>query len=72
MTTSIDGTCGNLGPWQQLTVAQLTERYRDQSNYLSLYAKSLDKLIAEGYLLASDRAQILKTAAALYSRTGDR
>lgn len=72
VTTSIDGTCGNLGLWQQFTVAQLTERYRDQSNYLGLYAKSLDKLIAEGYLLASDRAQMLKTAAALYSRAGDR
>jgi hypothetical protein len=72
VTTSIDGTCGNLGLWQQFTMAQLTERYRDQANYLSLYAKSLDKLIAEGYLLASDRAPMLKTAAALYSRSGDR
>jgi len=72
VTTSIDGTCGNLGLWQQFTVAQLTERYRDQANYLSLYAKSLDKLIAEGFLLASDKAPMLKTAAALYSRSGDR
>jgi hypothetical protein len=72
LTTSINATCGNLGQWQQFTTAQLTERYRDQSNYVSLYAKSLDKLIAEGYLLASDRAELLKTAAALYSRSGDR
>jgi alpha/beta hydrolase family protein len=72
VTISIGATCGNLGQWQQFTTAQLTERYRDQSNYVSLYAKSLDKLIEEGYLLASDRAEMLKTAAALYARSGDR
>ena len=65
-TTSIDATCGNLGEWQSFTAAQLIERYHDQSNYLRLYAASLDKLIAAGYLLASDRAQMLKTAASLY------
>jgi hypothetical protein len=71
VTTSIDGTCGNLGEWQQFTGAQLTERYGSQSNYLKLYAASLDKLIAESYLLASDRAQMLKTAASLYARSAN-
>jgi hypothetical protein len=69
VTTSIDGTCGNLGEWQQFTTAQLTERYGNSSNYLNLYAASLDKLNAQGYLLASDRAQMLKTAASLYARS---
>jgi hypothetical protein len=69
VTTSIDGTCGNLGEWQQFTTAQLTERYGNSSNYLNLYAASLDKLSAQGYLLASDRAQMLKTAASLYARS---
>ena len=72
VTTSIDGTCGNLGEWQQFTAAQLMERYGNQLNYLNLYAASLDKLIAEGYLLASDRAQMLKIAALLYSRRPSR
>jgi hypothetical protein len=33
-----------------------------------LYAESLDRLIARGYLLASDREEMLKNAAALYAR----
>jgi hypothetical protein len=33
-----------------------------------LYAESVDKLIAQGYLLASDREEMLKIAAALYAR----
>jgi hypothetical protein len=68
VTTSIDATCGNLGEWQQFTAAQLTERYGDQEKYLNLYAASLDKLIAAGYVLTSDRAPMLKTAALLYAR----
>jgi hypothetical protein len=72
VTTSIDGTCGNLGQWQQFTTAQLTERYGDQSNYLTLYAASIDKLIAGGYVLASDRDPMLKRAALLYARRPNR
>jgi hypothetical protein len=68
VTSSIDATCGNLGEWQQFTAAQLTERYGDQQNFLKLYAASLDKLIAGGYVLDSDRAAMLKTAALLYNR----
>jgi hypothetical protein len=67
-TSSIDATCGNLGEWQQFSAAELTERYGSQANYLKLYAESLDKLIAGGFLLASDREEMLKTAAALYNR----
>jgi hypothetical protein len=68
VTTSIEATCGNVGEWQQFTAAQLTERYGDQEKYLKLYAASLDKLIAAGYVLPSDRAPMLKTAALLYAR----
>jgi len=71
VTNSIEATCGNLGEWQQFTTAQLVERYGDQSNYVKLYAASLDKLIAEGYLLPSDRAQMLKAAALLYARSAN-
>ncbi len=67
VTTSINETCGNLGGWQPFTVAQLAERYRDQSNYVNLYRASLDELIAAGYLLASDRDEMLKVAAYRYA-----
>ena len=67
VTTSINETCGNLGGWQPFTAAQLAQRYGDQSAYVKLYNASLDKLIAGGFLLASDRTEMLKTAAALYA-----
>jgi hypothetical protein len=68
VTTSIDATCGNLGGWQQFSEDELAKRYGNEANYLKLYAQSLDRLIAKGYLLAADRAEMLKTAAALYNR----
>jgi hypothetical protein len=68
VTTSIEGTCGNLGGWQQFSAEELAMRYGSEENYIKLYAGSLDKLIAQGYLLASDREEMLKTAAALYER----
>ena len=67
-TSSIEATCGNLGQWQQFTDAELTRRYGSAENYLKLYAASLDRLIAQGYLLPSDREEMLKTAALLYAR----
>jgi hypothetical protein len=33
-----------------------------------LYAEALDRLIAQGYVLASDREEMLKIAGALYAR----
>jgi hypothetical protein len=68
VTTSIEGTCGNLGGWQQFSEEELVKRYGSQANYVKLYAESLDKLIARGYVLASDREEMLKIAAALYER----
>jgi hypothetical protein len=68
VTTSIDGTCGNLGGWQQFSEEELAKRYGSEANYLKLYAQSLDQLIAKGFLLASDREELLKTAAALFNR----
>lgn len=67
-TTSIDATCGNLGGWQQFSAEELAKRYGSQANYVKLYAESLDSLIAQGFVLASDREEMLKIAAALYAR----
>jgi hypothetical protein len=69
VTTSIEGTCGNLGGWQQFSEEELAKRYGSQANYVKLYAESLDRLIAQGYVLASDREELLKIAAALYARS---
>jgi hypothetical protein len=68
VTTSIAATCGNLGGWQQFSEEELAKRYGSEANYVKLYAESLDRLIAKGYVLASDREEMLKTAAALYNR----
>ncbi len=67
-TTSIEATCGNLGGWQQFSPEELAKRYGSEANYVKLYAASVDKLIDAGYLLASDREELVKTAAALYER----
>jgi hypothetical protein len=67
VTTSIDQTCGNLGGWQPFTKEQLLARYGDRAGYLKAYRASLDELIAAGYLLASDREEMLKTAADRYA-----
>jgi alpha/beta hydrolase family protein len=67
-TSSIEATCGNLGGWKQFSAAELAERYESQQSYLKLYAGALDRLISYGYVLASDRDGMLKTAAALYAR----
>ena len=68
VTTAIDATCGNLGGWKQFSAEELAKRYGSQANYVKLYAESLDRLIAQGYVLASDREEMLKIAAALYAR----
>jgi hypothetical protein len=68
VTTSIEATCGNLGGWQQFSPEELTSRYGSEANYLKLYAQLVDRLIADGYLLAEDRDGMLKTASALYNR----
>jgi alpha/beta hydrolase family protein len=67
-TTSIEATCGNLGGWRQFSPEELTARYGSEANYVKLYAESVDKLVAAGYLLASDRDELLKIATALYER----
>jgi hypothetical protein len=68
ITTTIANTCGNLGGWQPFTADQLAQRYQNASTYVNRYAAALDKLIASGYVLPSDRAKLLAQAAALYAK----
>jgi hypothetical protein len=58
-TRSITDTCGNFGGWRPFTASQLTARYRSVDRYLTAYAQLLDRLIARGQVLASDRAGVL-------------
>lgn len=67
VTTSIGETCGNRGGWKPFSAAELAQRYHDQANYVKLYRASLDELISAGYLLASDRDEMLKIAAERYA-----
>jgi hypothetical protein len=63
-TSSIDNTCGNSGGWQPWTATELTARYGGKAQYLAAYAKSLDALIAAGFVLAEERAAMVKAAEA--------
>ena len=67
-TSSIDATCGNLGGWKQFSAEELQTRYGSLENYVKMYAQALDRQIAQGFVLASDREEMLKIAAAMYSR----
>jgi hypothetical protein len=64
---SITDTCGNLAEWAPMTPAELKRAYGSQDAYLKRYAASLDRLVAGGYVLAEDRAGMLKRAAELYA-----
>jgi hypothetical protein len=57
-----------LGGWQQFSEDELTKRYGSEANYLKQYGQSLDRQIELGFVLAADREEMLKTAAALYNR----
>jgi alpha/beta hydrolase family protein len=61
-TRSITDTCGNFGGWRALSAAQLRARYGSVDDYIRAYAPLLDRLIAGGMVLASDRAGILAFA----------
>ncbi|HXX39572.1 MAG TPA: alpha/beta hydrolase domain-containing protein [bacterium] len=67
VTTSISRVCGNFGGWQPMTAAELTQRYGSRDRYVRAYAAAVDRLIAAGYLLDSDRSMLLQRAAELYA-----
>lgn len=66
-TRSITDTCGNFGGWKPFTAAQLQARYGSVDHYLQSYARILDRLIAFGYVLHSDRAFILDEVRTRYT-----
>ncbi len=54
--------CGLFGSTVAFTPAQLAGLYGTQSSYIAAYTKSLDKAIAEGYILDADKASLLAAA----------
>jgi Alpha/beta hydrolase domain len=54
--------CGLFGSTVAFSPAQLASLYGSQSNYIATYTKSLDKAIAEGYILPADKASLLAQA----------
>jgi hypothetical protein len=58
-TRSITDTCGNYGGWRPFTAAELDARYGGADRYVTAYGTLLDRLIARGQVLASDRAGVL-------------
>ncbi len=54
--------CGLFGSTVAFSPAQLASLYGTQSNYIAAYTKSLDKAVAEGYILPADKASLLAAA----------
>jgi hypothetical protein len=54
--------CSLFGTTTPFTAEQLTSLYGSDANYLSKYTASLDKTIAEKYLLPSERGELLAQA----------
>jgi hypothetical protein len=57
-------TCAFIGTEAALPADVLASRYGDARTYLEQFTASLDATIAAGFLLESDRAQVLEDAAA--------
>ena len=69
-TSSITDTCGNFGGWQPFDAAELTRRYGSVDAYETRYVTALDVLVAQGFVLESDRAATVASARAAFSRAG--
>ncbi len=68
ITTTINGTCGNIGQWQPFTPAEAAQRYGSTAKFLRLYGNAIDRLIATGFLLASQKRAMLAEAAEHYAK----
>jgi Alpha/beta hydrolase domain len=63
---SITDTCGNALGWDAYSADELKRRYGSEDDFLKQYGDSVDRLIAQGYVLPPDKPGMLKVAAALY------
>jgi Alpha/beta hydrolase domain len=65
VTTSSVAVCGNSGGFTPFAPSAIRRRY-SRSRYLERYGKLVGDLISGGYVLASDRVQVLREAASQY------
>jgi hypothetical protein len=63
VTTSSGAVCGNSGGYAPFSPATIRARYAERA-YLASYRRRLDQLARDGYLVAADRAGMLRAAAA--------
>lgn len=68
ITTTITGTCGNIGQWQPFTTAEVAQRYGSSTKFLARYGIAIDRLVAAGYLLPSQKADMMAEAATSYPK----
>jgi hypothetical protein len=68
---SINDACGNALEWESYPAARLAALYGSKDVYLQRYAASLDHLIAQGFLLAADKPDMLRTAVGFYRAAAD-
>ena len=54
--------CMLLGRTLEVDEQELRDRWESRAQYLAAYAEATDRLIAEGFLLADDREEILADA----------
>lgn len=64
VTTSISATCGNFGGFEPFTREDLQRLYGSAEAYRQAYAAKVDALVAEGFLLAEDKAAMVEAAGA--------
>jgi hypothetical protein len=62
VTTAISALCGNSGGWKPYTAQELVGRYKDRASFIASYGTAVDALIKQGYLLAEDKAGLMKVA----------
>lgn len=68
-TLAIDSTCGNLGGFQPFSrEARAAHGLGDAEAYLRRYRASLDRLVADGFLLSDDIPAMLDAARAGFDR----
>jgi hypothetical protein len=54
--------CQLFGETTPFSPAKLSNLYESQAGYLAVYTTSLDRAIAEGFILSADRASLLAQA----------
>jgi hypothetical protein len=66
--SSITDGCGNFGGWQPFSASELGHRYGSVDAYADRYAELTDGLLADGFVLSRDRADLIRAARRHFTR----